>query len=66
MSTLPIKIGLNIVWVAPEHGVEFAQRAEELGVDRVVVTPWPGKKVAEVGRKGLDDIERYAREIGLA
>jgi methylmalonyl-CoA mutase cobalamin-binding subunit len=37
-----------------------------LGVDRVVVTPWPGKKVAEVGREGLDDIERYAREIGLA
>jgi probable F420-dependent oxidoreductase len=44
-------------------------RIEELvalGVDRVVVTPWPGKKVAEVGREGLDDIERYAREIGLA
>jgi len=36
-----------------------------LGVQRVVVTPWPGKKVAEVGREGLDDIERYAREIGL-
>lgn len=44
-------------------------RIEELvglGVDRVVVTPWPGKKVAEVGREGLDDVERYAREIGLA
>jgi len=35
------------------------------GVDRAVVTPWPGKKVGEVGREGLADIERYAREIGL-
>lgn len=38
----------------------------ELGVKRVVVTPWPGRKVAEVGREGLDELERYAREIGLA
>ena len=36
-----------------------------LGVSRVVVTPWPGKKVGEVGREGLADIERYAKEIGL-
>ena len=44
------------------------ERIEELvtlGVGRVVVTPWPGKKVAEVGQEGLEDIERYAREIGL-
>ena len=37
-----------------------------LGVDRVVVTPWPGKKVGEVGREGLADIERYAKEVGLS
>jgi probable F420-dependent oxidoreductase len=37
----------------------------EQGVHRVVVTPWPGKRVGEVGREGLDDIERYAKEIGL-
>ena len=36
-----------------------------LGVTRVVVTPWPGKKVGEVGPEGLADIERYAKEIGL-
>ena len=37
----------------------------EKGVDRVVVTPWPGRRVGEVGREGLDDIERYAAEVGL-
>jgi probable F420-dependent oxidoreductase len=36
------------------------------GVHRVVVTPWPGKRVGEVGREGLADIERYAKEIGLS
>jgi probable F420-dependent oxidoreductase len=36
------------------------------GVERIVVTPWPGKKVAEVGREGLADIERYAKRIGLS
>jgi probable F420-dependent oxidoreductase len=36
-----------------------------VGVHRVVVTPWPGTRVGEVGREGLDDVERYAREIGL-
>lgn len=36
-----------------------------LGVHRVVVTPWPGTRVGEVGREGLDMVERYAREIGL-
>lgn len=35
------------------------------GVDRVVVTPWPGRRVGEVGREGLDELERYAKEIGL-
>ena len=38
----------------------------EQGVHRVVVTPWIGKRVGEVGRDGLDDIERYAKEIGLS
>ena len=37
----------------------------ERGVDRVVVTPWPGRRVGEVGREGVEDIERYAAEIGL-
>jgi probable F420-dependent oxidoreductase len=36
-----------------------------LGVHRVVVTPWPGTRVGEVGRDGLGDVERYAKEIGL-
>jgi hypothetical protein len=36
-----------------------------LGVHRVVVTPWPDTKVGEVGREGLADLERYARQIGL-
>jgi alkanesulfonate monooxygenase SsuD/methylene tetrahydromethanopterin reductase-like flavin-dependent oxidoreductase (luciferase family) len=35
------------------------------GVHRVVVTPWPGKKVGEVGREGFAAIEEYAKEIGL-
>lgn len=37
----------------------------EQGVHRVVVTPWPGRRVGEVGREGLEDIERYAVEVGL-
>ena len=37
-----------------------------MGVHRVVVTPWPGKKVGEVGREGLIDVEGYAKEIGLS
>ena len=49
-------------------GVAMAELDEmaALGVDRVVVTPWPGKKVGEVGREGLADIERYAKEVGLS
>ncbi|MCK9542333.1 MAG: TIGR03619 family F420-dependent LLM class oxidoreductase [Novosphingobium sp.] len=35
------------------------------GAHQAVVTPWPGKRVGEVGRDGFDDLERYAREIGL-
>jgi probable F420-dependent oxidoreductase len=44
------------------------QTLEELagmGVHRVVVTPWPGTRVGEVGREGLDQVEHYAKEIGL-
>jgi hypothetical protein len=37
----------------------------DMGVDRVVVTPWPGTKVGEVGREGLAAVEQYAKEIGL-
>lgn len=36
-----------------------------LGVDRVVVTPWIGTRVGEVGREGLDVIEQYAKSIGM-
>ncbi len=36
-----------------------------LGVHRAVVTPWSGTRVGEVGREGLDVIERYAKSIGL-
>jgi probable F420-dependent oxidoreductase len=36
-----------------------------LGADRVVVTPWPGTKVGEVGREGLAAVEQYAKDIGL-
>jgi probable F420-dependent oxidoreductase len=38
----------------------------EMGVQRVVVTPWVGTKVGEVGREGLADIERYAQDIRLS
>jgi probable F420-dependent oxidoreductase len=36
-----------------------------LGVDRVVVTPWPATNVGEVGREGLAAVEEYAKVIGL-
>jgi probable F420-dependent oxidoreductase len=45
--------------------VEQLEALAEAGVHRVVVTPWPGTKVGEVGREGLDAVERYANEIGL-
>lgn len=47
--------------VPPKELEEMAN----LGVHRVVVTPWLGTRVGEVGREGLDDIERYAKELGL-
>lgn len=31
MSDLPVKVGLNIVWVKPENLVEFGVAAEALG-----------------------------------
>lgn len=36
-----------------------------MGVDRVVVTLWPDRKVGEVGPEGLDIVKRYAEDIGL-
>ena len=36
------------------------------GVHRVVVTPWVGRRVGEVGLEGLDDLERYAKEVSLS
>ena len=38
----------------------------QVGVHRVVVTPWIGRRVGEVGLDGLADVERYAKEVGLA
>jgi probable F420-dependent oxidoreductase len=46
--------------------VEQLEAMAGRGVHRVVVTPWPDTKVGEVGREGLADLERYARQIGLA
>lgn len=37
----------------------------DAGADQAVVTPWPGKKVGEVGQEGFADLEVYAKEIGL-
>jgi len=37
----------------------------DIGVDRVVVTPWATNKVGTVGREGLAIVEQYAHEIGL-
>jgi probable F420-dependent oxidoreductase len=36
------------------------------GVDRAVVTPWVGARLGEIGEEGLAQLERYARDIGLA
>jgi probable F420-dependent oxidoreductase len=44
---------------------EQLQAMADLGMDRVVVTPWPGTKVGTVGAEGLAALERYAAEIGL-
>jgi probable F420-dependent oxidoreductase len=46
--------------------LEELEALAEQGVHRVVVTPWLGKRVGEVGREGLDEIESYAKAIGLA
>lgn len=35
------------------------------GVERLVVTPWPRTRTGEVGREGLDAVERCARACGL-
>jgi probable F420-dependent oxidoreductase len=45
--------------------MEELQALADIGVDRVVVTPWPGTKVGTVGREGLAAVEQYAKEIGL-
>jgi probable F420-dependent oxidoreductase len=41
------------------------QAMADLGVHRVVVTPWSATKVGHVGREGLAAVEAYAKEIGL-
>jgi probable F420-dependent oxidoreductase len=45
--------------------VEQLEALAEMGVHRVVVTPWPDTKVGQVGQEGLDNIERYAKQVGL-
>ncbi len=42
------------------------EQMAEIGVHRVVVTPWVGTRVGEVGREGLAAVERYANDIGLS
>ncbi len=43
---------------------EMAEMAE-VGIDHIVLTPWAGKKVGEVGSEGFAQLEAYAKEIGL-
>ena len=45
--------------------IEDLEALAAVGVDRVVVTPWPGKKVGEVGREGFATVEQYAKDLGL-
>jgi len=45
--------------------VEELEALAAQGVDRVVVTPWPDKKVGEVGREGFAIVEQYAKDLGL-
>jgi probable F420-dependent oxidoreductase len=45
--------------------LEELQALADQGVHRVVVTPWPGTKVGEIGREGLSTVEQYAKDIGL-
>ena len=44
---------------------EQLQAMADMGCHRVVVTPWPGTRVGEVGKEGFAMVERYARDIGL-
>ncbi len=41
MNDLPVKMGLNIVWVKPEHLLEFGMLAEECGYESL----WSGEHV---------------------
>jgi len=45
--------------------LEDLQAAAELGVDRMMITPWPGKKVGEVGAEGMKAVEDFAKQVGL-
>lgn len=54
----------NCTVLTPLNNQELDAMAAE-GVEHVVVTPWPGKKVGEVGREGFAALEEYAKEIGL-
>ena len=42
MGGPPVKIGLNIVWVKPEHLLEFGVLADELGYESL----WSGSTCA--------------------
>lgn len=41
MASVPVKVGLNIVWARPECVVDFARAAEEMGFESV----WSGEHV---------------------
>jgi len=45
--------------------MEDLQALADLGVHRVMVTPWPNSRVGEVGAEGFAAVENYARQIGL-
>ncbi|CAN7645381.1 TIGR03619 family F420-dependent LLM class oxidoreductase [Phenylobacterium sp. LjRoot219] len=58
----PFQFNCTVLGPLYSEGLE-AMAAE--GVEHVVVTPWPNKKVGEVGREGFAALETYAKEIGL-
>ncbi len=54
----------NCTVLNPLSTDELAAMAAE-GIDHVVITPWAGKKVGEVGTEGFPVLEQYAKDIGL-
>lgn len=58
----PFQFNCTVLEPLDTAGLE-AMAAE--GVEHVVITPWPKKKVGEVGREGFAVLEAYAKQIGL-